>query len=362
MPRSLRAAPRHKLGSLEIGRFVAASLVVLNHALGDLTRYTADPAVRVLGGWTPSGDIGVEYFFVLSGFVMLVSHHGDFGRLAAAPRFWWRRAARIYPVFWLALLIPLIVLAPHWRAAELPGFFSLLSADIDHFIPPAWTLRYELAFYFIFGLALLPVIGRAILGIWVALVIWCELPVPWQRFTAPVITHSLRHFLNHPAALLSSPFSFLFIAGLAAAFVYLRLPLGRLAAVALIVAGVVMLVAAGPSVDWYAAYAQRAAMSLQGAAFGAIMLGLAVLEREGMLRTPAFAGRLGDMSYPLYILHMPLMLILEASCTAWLRLPLWGLYGLAAVGLTAIYVICAFVTLVFDQPVQRALRHVGRRR
>jgi peptidoglycan/LPS O-acetylase OafA/YrhL len=362
MPRSSRAALRHRLGSLEIGRFVAASLVVLNHALGDLTRYAADPAARVLGGWTPSGDIGVEYFFVLSGFVMLVSHHGDFGRLAAVPRFWWRRAARIYPVFWLALLVAFIVLGPHWRAREALGLISLVSADIQHYIPSAWTLRYELAFYLVFGLALLPVIGRAILGLWMALVIWHELPVLWQRVTAPVITHDLRHFLNYPAALFSSAFSCLFVAGLLAALVYLRLPLGRFAAAVLIAAGVAVLVATGPSVDWYAAYAQGAAMMLQGAGFGAVMLGLAVLERAGTLRLPALAGRLGDMSYPLYILHLPLMLIMEASCTSWLRLPLWGLYSLAVVDLAAIYAVCALVTLVYDQPVQRVLRHVGRRR
>jgi peptidoglycan/LPS O-acetylase OafA/YrhL len=366
MPRSPRAAagtsPRQRLNSLELGRFVAASLVVVYHLADALRHFAAVPGQRILGGWAPSGDFGVEYFFVLSGFVMLVAHRRDFGRLPAIPRFFWRRLARIYPTYWLALLIPFFILHLHWSAAQALGMITLTSDAVPLVVPPAWSLQYELVFYVIFALALAPFIGPFLLALWAYVVIWLLLPVPWQRITTPIPAHILRHALVHHSGLLTAPFDLFFIAGLLAAWLYLVLPLGA-AAGGLIAAGAAaLLLAAGPSLGWYAQFPAALGYVPLCLGLGGVLAGLAALERAGTLTLGRRAARLGEMSYPLYILHVPLLLILESQCAGWLRLPLWGLYALAALCLVALYGSALLVTLLFDQPLQRALRHPGGRR
>jgi exopolysaccharide production protein ExoZ len=98
-------AGRQALGSLEIGRFVAASLVMLAHYLADLPRYARHPGELFYTGVHTFSAAAVQFFFVLSGFVMMTAHRRDFGRLASIQKFWFRRAGRIYPVYWLSLAI-----------------------------------------------------------------------------------------------------------------------------------------------------------------------------------------------------------------------------------------------------------------
>jgi peptidoglycan/LPS O-acetylase OafA/YrhL len=82
-------------------RAVAASWVVLYHALGPLTAaYGLLP--RPLTAVLHSGWLGVDLFFVLSGFVITHSYLDRLGpRLgaAAAGRFLWARFARVWPVW-----------------------------------------------------------------------------------------------------------------------------------------------------------------------------------------------------------------------------------------------------------------------
>lgn len=63
---------------LELGRFIAASLVVLTHLLPQVNDYAALGGRELFHGWQPPGAIGVQYFFVLSGFVMMTAHIKDF--------------------------------------------------------------------------------------------------------------------------------------------------------------------------------------------------------------------------------------------------------------------------------------------
>ena len=51
-------------------------------------------------------SLGVSFFFVGSGFLLTVRHHGQqLTTPAAWWRFWWQRARLIYPIHWLALLL-----------------------------------------------------------------------------------------------------------------------------------------------------------------------------------------------------------------------------------------------------------------
>lgn len=78
---------RTRLDGLQAGRAVAAVMVVLYH----LTVYFLPEhyygGEKVGPGLFKMGYAGVEFFFVLSGFIMVFVHMRDFGVPERAPRF-----------------------------------------------------------------------------------------------------------------------------------------------------------------------------------------------------------------------------------------------------------------------------------
>ena len=77
-----------QMGGLDILRAVAVSAVFLNHF-----------------NWLPAGWLGVDLFFVLSGFLIggAIIDQAEQGRWSYG-RFYWNRALRILPVYYLAIL------------------------------------------------------------------------------------------------------------------------------------------------------------------------------------------------------------------------------------------------------------------
>lgn len=145
-------------------RAVAALLVVLYHAF-DMWGERVDAAAPGVG-WT-NGAAGVDIFFVISGFVMVVSSRRLMGRPGAWLTFLRHRVVRIVPLYWLlttakivaVLLLPALVI----RTSLDPSFVArsyLFLPVVDsagHFrpvIPVGWTLTYEFLFYLFFAAAL----------------------------------------------------------------------------------------------------------------------------------------------------------------------------------------------------------------
>lgn len=91
--------------SLQIGRAVAALLVVLHHAtLGSLAFYG-----EAFDGFWGFGNIGVDFFFVLSGFIIYWAHKNDEAGRKSASRYWKKRFFRLYPAF-IPISIAMLVL------------------------------------------------------------------------------------------------------------------------------------------------------------------------------------------------------------------------------------------------------------
>ncbi len=138
---------RRVLGTLEIGRLAAASLVVVAHLFSTMPGLVRDAQASFFARVDLPAPLAVQFFFVLSGFVMAGAHGADRGRFwSVARHFLWRRACRIYPMYWLALALAVAMIgAPRgWHAAAL---LSLSPAAATEDVPPAWTLRYEVEFY-----------------------------------------------------------------------------------------------------------------------------------------------------------------------------------------------------------------------
>ncbi|MGI8570603.1 MAG: acyltransferase family protein [Methylocella sp.] len=144
-------------------RFLAAILVVMVHA----TMYTKDRLDPTFGIWFPGRD-GVDVFFVISGFVMVVSSR----KLMTQPDGWLvfakRRLIRIVPLYWLAttlrlgamLAVPSLLLHPKLSFYQVVTSYLFFPArDAEGSLHPllvvGWTLNYEMFFYMVFTLALL---------------------------------------------------------------------------------------------------------------------------------------------------------------------------------------------------------------
>ena len=220
-----------KLWRLEAMRGVAAAWVLVAHGIDHLGNTDA----LHFGNWRGLpiyGSVGVNFFFVLSGFVMIVSHPGGIGRTREVGRFLWRRFCRIYPFFWLMLAYAAWLYGTGtWR--DLIAWASLLPIRLDYLLIPAWTLQQEVCFYLLFAVCLLPRIGRWALAAWVVAVILLNNPWPigWPGGIWGVITW---RGLN--------VYTYLFFAGMLAGIVLPRVRAERATGVTLCLLGAAVVV------------------------------------------------------------------------------------------------------------------------
>jgi peptidoglycan/LPS O-acetylase OafA/YrhL len=354
-------APRTKLASLDVGRFLAASVVMFSHLPWFAHTFATASQKAVFGGWVPPGPFAVQYFFALSGFVMFTAHHQDFAKPKAPLRFWWRRACRIYPMYWLSLFAALLCLQTPPAAARLLGLTTLAPLYMVDVVPPAWSLHVEMAFYAIFGLCLLPWIGRPLLALWVMIVLalcwWPGLqnghvPLPLRSHTALFIFGTNFTF-----------FHLQFFSGLLAGWLYKTRPPGPRAAWALLAAGAASLLACLPGLHWGNNYFTPSLAPGLAFGFGAIILALASLERSGAFRLGAVARRLGIVSYPLYIVHSTCMAAFLALAgpklaAAGFHADLAWQYTILFGAALAIYAISTAAAFLIDHPLQRLLRRL----
>lgn len=147
---------RPKLSSLTGSRFWAAFLVFLFHSSlpSDLAPF-ADPATQHVFATIVSkaGWLGVSYFFILSGFIMVWSSKND----DTVGDFYLRRFAKIYPTHCLTWAIAFVVGAV--AVGEYKLWLSNLLLvntwvdDVKFFFVanrPSWSLCIEAFFYLLF--------------------------------------------------------------------------------------------------------------------------------------------------------------------------------------------------------------------
>lgn len=149
---STSAVPRRRVEVVDYLRFVAALSVVGFHYLyngirnGKVEGLAHEPVI-VLAQY---GDLGVNLFFMISGFVITQSVRGKTARQFAVGR-----ALRLYPAFWVAVLITsafALVLGGEKMGVDLRQVLVNLTMVPELLGEPYvdgvyWTLTYELAFY-----------------------------------------------------------------------------------------------------------------------------------------------------------------------------------------------------------------------
>lgn len=158
-PRTHAPAPR--LGLLDALRFAAALVVVFYHytAWGHEHWGTKAPEFwPVLSEFTRYGQLGVQLFFLISGFVILMSVQGK-----SVIGFIGSRVGRLYPAYWIAVLAAAVLSLKIWPSGNdgrtasdiVPNLTMMQSAfNIQDFDGVYWTLWVELRFYILLGVLL----------------------------------------------------------------------------------------------------------------------------------------------------------------------------------------------------------------
>jgi peptidoglycan/LPS O-acetylase OafA/YrhL len=131
-----------------------------------------------------NGNMGVSFFFVLSGFILTYTYRDRLSSRSAVVEYFVARFARIYPVYLLALAIALPVLTSPISLAEtvkvllmIQSWTSPSDPSANAWISQAWTLSVEAFFYLSFPVMLLAA-GRmsttsaTVTAIVVGLLIW----------------------------------------------------------------------------------------------------------------------------------------------------------------------------------------------
>lgn len=141
----------NRIDQLTFTRFVASLLVVNFHFGRNIAPFNLD----LFKSFFDRGNISVSFFFILSGFVMVVAY-GNKGSISPLSYFQ-KRFARIYPVFFLASLLMLLYLILSNKAIIFKELFlnlSLLQAWFPTkalvFNFPAWSISVEFFFYSLF--------------------------------------------------------------------------------------------------------------------------------------------------------------------------------------------------------------------
>ena len=241
--------------------------------------------------------IGVDVFFVTSGFIMLHIAWGDFGSAAASWEFLRRRLARIVPLYWACTTVFLIYILDTQTLEQVGTnwqhyFASLAFIPIraTPFLGVGWTLNFEMFFYVCFAACLLlpRAAGLACLAI---------------GFVAFVIIQN-RFAFGPPVQYWASAMIFEFLAGvgLAVLYRYVRPPAWLLVTLLIVTSGIAYLSYSDPMFG-----IPKFNGALRPLIWGAASVSAVACAIFIRLPMPRWLSLMGDASYAIYLIH-PLML------------------------------------------------------
>lgn len=361
-------------------------MVVFDHYFGTFTTWnpaTGLPVTElapttVWGRLAQGGALGVDCFFALSGFILAYTYVTSAGALRGTrAAFWIARVARIYPVYLVGLALSAVPFL--WHERHLGGLAAnalaqplLLQAWVpslntwNSLNPPGWSLSVEAFCYLLFPSILVALASRSRRTLWEVAALSCVV------FAAlPALFLSLSTLSHQP-----------FIAWLVGQVLYYN-PLVRLPEFTLGVSLGLLFVrryeepadrsffaAKGATIDVALVILALAVIGLallplpgayptQALVVPVMGAGIALLaqERGQIARMLSWRGCvwLGDVSYGVYILHVPIW-----AWLAWLAQRRFHLSPAAAV-LLPIYLACVIGAAglshrFIESPARRAIR------
>jgi peptidoglycan/LPS O-acetylase OafA/YrhL len=339
-----------RYGNLDALRGVAALAVVMTH----LSEQKISPSL------VPRGHLAVDFFFALSGFVIAYAYGEklEAGTLSL-PRFLGIRATRLMPLAILgalsgaAILVLKLKLMPDrvdapWQivlsgllnSALLPTLFG--GAGSEHLLfpgdPPLWSLFFEMAINIVWAMLLLKAGFRTLAAI--AIISGVCLSVMVLRTGTANLGYDVATFWGGALRVCLS-----FSLGLLIYKLRSRLSFNLDSRARFAVAIALALIFATPM-----------AVGSGGFDLFAIFIAfpLAIVVAMNLPLETRLGAFLGEMSYPIYVLHFPILMAFSALAK---KLPASvNPQVLAIPALVTIVIACWVVLKVFDEPARKVLR------
>lgn len=344
-----------RLIALDAFRFFAACCVVVYHynqnfELG-LQRWSAAPEHFY---------VMVDFFFILSGFVIALSYSERLGSLAGLRAYFVSRFARLYPLHVLTILFLLAFIAfgalvgfksndpDNWALKHLPAQLLLVQAwgfsDRLYFNGPSWSISAEW-FAYLLAPALFFVSRRVGLVVGLAISVagvvafiafrkYLGLTIPWTD-----ATFDYGAFRALPE----------FFCGAVLARAYQTNALSFRPRWWMIHALLVAVM-----VSLHLGWPDEIAVAL----FVALVIGAALAEKSGQrsaLMSPT-AARLGDASYAVYMIHMPLIIPMAFFLRRAHLMGTPAAWGVVAVFFAALIALSIATHRYFEGPMRRIIR------
>lgn len=336
------------LSSLQVFRGLAAIGVVMYHACLFTERQTHQV---LLGGFYHLGELGVDFFFVLSGFIITFIHGAELGKPEYALRYLCRRFFRVYPLLFILTSVKLALELVTWqRGGMAPNLSRIISSylllpapeGLMPVITAAWTLMHEALFYALFLLALL--LGRRaavrILCAWMALII---------------LIGSGGVDLRGMPRLIFDAHNVEFVFGIVACVLFrlkdrLQLPWTWLGvfAMAALASGAYAYDSAG-GMDQ-----PLVVRMLLGAGFALLILWVGLWEQRLPANPwPRWLCWLGDASYSIYLGHSMILLAGISAGAGLMPATGWGRYVTAIFSCVLAFAVCGVLWLWVERPLLR---------
>ncbi|MER3491203.1 MAG: acyltransferase [Mastigocladus sp. ERB_26_2] len=291
-----------RLNLIQVFRGVAAILVVFAHT--DLI-FNQNLNQDFLFKIFTFGGSGVDFFFVLSGFIIFYVHRYEIGKPNKLKSFLIKRITRIYPLYWVILLSKIsaslfFVYESDISQRSMGEFFkAFLLFPLDRhilstsFLGVSWTLTFEVQFYILFGLliGLKPKLARPIIATWLLGVI--------LHFIGVIELPENNLFLQY----LFADYNLEFVMGFLAAYVLLEFLLKSKInwEMLLISLGVFMYTLS--AINYFYKFIETSPVMTFGISSTLLVLGATSLELKKIINVPNLLLYIGNASYSIFLMH-----------------------------------------------------------
>jgi len=321
-----------KIEVIQALRGVAALIVVLRHCW----EYVGDNIHSELGTtlFMPGGTMGVDLFFIVSGFIMVHTTWDQRGSANDVIGFFIKRFARIVPVYFLIMLIEVLVKHHGLHFFEsvsnikslIKSMLFLPQGEIEHTpyygdapLKVGWTLNYEMYFYLIFGICML--FGRLR---WFALATISVLTLivyPYvTRGEFSTNVYGIYNFKPFYVNLITNPIIWLFMAGVVIGLIYRSKFEVRNVVV---LRAAVLCSVSFAAWQYLSQYQMNHGIFLWGLSLVPMVLCFTLCDKAAPIRPPEILTYLGNISFSLYLVHISVLTVLS-KLAAYFNAPFGG--------------------------------------